>query len=179
MRAILLSLSIGLLLILLTACPYDSGIGLNTYDESLKLDKKFYGDWTCFNEGGSREEIQIEKGMKKVYNIRHNSYDNVNKKGEYNYYRGFMTIIKNVEILNLEKKDGNFNFYKYELRSPDELNVYAIGEEYVKTNYEKAEKPDVKSLRSFIESHMSEAGLFEDPMHFFKNGSEAYKNHKQ
>ncbi len=168
-----------LMFLLLTACPYDSQIGLNTYEESLKLDKAFFGEWTCFNEDGSKEEIQIEKGMKQVYNIRHNSYDVVNKKSEYNYYRGFMTIIKGMEILNLEKKDGNFNFYKYELKGPDELHLFAIGEDFVKNNYDKAETPDLKSLRAFIELHLAETGLFEEPMRFVKNGSKTFNKYKK
>jgi len=177
-KTILFSLSIGTILLLLTGCPYDSEIGLNSYEESLKLEKKFYGDWTCFNMDGSREEIQIGKGMKNVYNIRHNAFDENNKKEDYKYYRGFMTIIKDVEILNLEKKDGNFNFYKYKLVDPDELKVFAIGEEYVKANYYKAEKPDVKSLRAFIDSNLYEENLFEEPMQFFRDGSGKFKKHK-
>lgn len=179
MKRVLFALTISLILLLLTACPYDSKIALNTYEESLKLKKALYGDWTCFNGDGSKEEVQIGKGMKQVYNIRHNAYDNLNKKGEYNYYRGFMTVIKEVEILNLERKDGNYNFYKYELKSPDELHVLAIGEEYVKGNYKKAEGPDLESLRAFIESNVSEPDMFEEPMRFFRNGSEAFKKNKQ
>ncbi|HIA37889.1 MAG TPA: hypothetical protein EYN89_14435 [Flavobacteriales bacterium] len=179
MKQVLLSLSIVLLAIIFFGCPYDSKIALNTYEESLKLRKALYGDWTCFNGDGSKEEIQIGKGMKQVYNIRHNAYDNLNKKGEYNYYRGFMTVIKGVEILNLERKDGNYNFYKYELKSPDELHVLAIGEEYVKENYKRVEDPDLESLRAFIESNVPEPGMYEEPMRFFRNGSETFKKNKQ
>jgi len=68
---------------LLTACPYDAPVELNSYAESLKVDKKYYGDWQAFNVQGddTREELHISKGDKGVYHIQHDPYDEDNKKG--------------------------------------------------------------------------------------------------
>ena len=40
---------------LLAACPYDSKVELNTYEESLPIEKKYYGNYTVVNEDGSKE----------------------------------------------------------------------------------------------------------------------------
>ena len=178
MKNLLYSVVFFTLFITLTGCPYDAKVGLNSYEESQKIDKKFYGDYTSFNEDHTRDQIQISKGMKQVYNIRHNTIDEGGQKMEYNYYRGFITEIKGVQIINVEKKDGMFNFYKYEWKSDDELILYAVGEEYVKANYEKAENDDTKSLRAFLEAHIGKEELFEDGMVFARDGSEAQKNLK-
>ncbi|MBL4754610.1 MAG: hypothetical protein JKY52_13575 [Flavobacteriales bacterium] len=165
------------LLILFTGCPYDAKVALNTYVESLKLDKKFYGDFTYFKEDGTKDLIQISKGMKQVYNIRQHTIDENGQKMEYFYHRAFVTEIKGVQIVNIEKKDGMFNFYKFEWKSDDELVLYAVGEEYVKANYEKAEHDDTKTLRAFVEANLDK-GLFEEEMVFAREGSAAYKKLK-
>jgi len=165
------------LLILFTGCPYDAKVGLNTYEESMKLNKKFYGDYTYFKEDGTKDLIQITKGMKQVYNIRQHTIDEHGHKMEYYYHRAFVTEIKGVQVVNVEKKDGTFNFYKYEWKSDDELVLYAVGEEYVTANYEKAGKDDTETLRTFIETHI-EKGLFEEGMVFARDGSAAYKKLK-
>ena len=167
----------GALLLALTGCPYDSRVGLNTYEESMKLDKKFYGDYTYFKEDGSRDMIQITKGMKHVYNIRQHTVDENGQKMEYYYHRGFITEIKRVQIVNIEKKDGMYNFYKFEWKSEDELVLYAVGEEYVKAQYEKAGQDETKTLRAFIEAHLDK-GLFEEGMVFARDGSGAYEKIK-
>lgn len=165
---------LGALFLALTGCPYDSKVGLNTYEESMKLDKKFYGEYTYFKEDGSRDLIQISKGMKQVYNIRQHTVDENGQKMEYYYHRGFITEIKGVQIVNVEKKDGMYNFYKIEWKSEDELVLYAVGEEYVKAHYEKAGHDETKTLRAFIAVHL-EKGLFEDGTVFTRDGSGAYK----
>ena len=177
MKNLLYICLLGTLFIMLTGCPYNAKVGLNTYEESKKIEKVFYGDYTSFKEDGTRDRIQITKGEKRVYNIRHNTIDEGGQKMEYNYYRGYITEIKGVQIINVEKKDGMYNFYKYEWKSEDELVLYAVGEEYVKANYEKAEHDDTKTLRAFIEAHLDK-GLFEDGMVFARDGSAAYKKLK-
>lgn len=178
MKNLLYSLFLGAAFILLIGCPYDAKVGLNTYDESLKIEKVFYGDYTSFKKDGSSDRIQISKGEKHVYNIRHNTIDENGKKMEYNYYRGFVTEIKGIKVVNVEKKDGMFNFYKYEWKSDDELVLYAVGEDYAKANYEKAGNDDTKSLRAFIETHIEKPGLFEEGMIFARDGSAAHKKLK-
>ena len=168
---------LGGLLLTLMGCPYDSKVGLNNYEESIKLDKKFYGDYTYFKEDGSRDLIQITKGMKQVYNIRQHTVDENGQKMEYYYHRGFITEVKGVQIVNVEKKDGMYNFYKLEWESEDELVLYAVGEDYVKANYEKAGADDTKTLRAFIETNM-EKGLFEEKIVFARDGTEAAKQLK-
>jgi hypothetical protein len=177
MKNMLHLLLLGILLLTLIGCPYDSKVGLNTYEESMKLDKSFYGDYTYFKEDGSKDMIQITKGMKQVYNIRQHTVDENGQKMEYYYHRGFITEINGVQIVNVEKKDGMYNFYKFEWKSEDELVLYAVGEEYVKANYEKAENDDTKTLRAFIEAHLGK-GLFEEEIVFARNGSEAYQKLK-
>lgn len=167
----------GILLLTLMGCPYDSKVGLNAYEESMKLDKSFYGDYTYFKEDGSRDMIQISKGMKQVYNIRQHTIDENGQKMEYYYHRGFITEIKGVQIVNVEKKDGKYNFYKLEWESEDALVLYAVGEEYVKANYEKAGNDEIKTLRAFIEAHLDK-GLLEEKIVFARDGSEAYKKLK-
>ena len=162
---------------MLIGCPYDAKVGLNSYEESMKLNKKFYGDYTYFKDDGSRDLIQITKGMKQVYNIRQNTVDENGQKMEYYYHRAFITEIKGVQIVNVEKKDGKYNFYKFEWKSDDELVLYAVGEDYVKANYEHPDNDDTASLRAFIEANLDK-GLFEEGMVFARDGSAAYKKLK-
>ena len=73
---------LGALFITLIGCPYDAKVALNTYEESGKLNKKYYGDFTNSQEDGSKHTIQITKGMKQVYNIRHRTIDEKGQKME-------------------------------------------------------------------------------------------------
>ncbi|MBN4072129.1 hypothetical protein JYT14_00205 [Flavobacteriales bacterium AH-315-E23] len=174
MKNLLSLIVLATLFVSLIGCPYDSKVGLNTYEESQKLNKKFYGEYTNFKDDGTKDLIQITKGMKQVYNIRHHTIDEKGQKMEYYYHRGFITEISGVKIVNVEKKDGMYNFYKFEWKSDDELVLYPVGEEYVKANYTKAGADDTETLRTFIEAHLDK-GLFEEGMVFARDGSEAYK----
>ncbi len=153
-------------LFLLAACPYDSKVELNTYEESLPIEKVYYGNYTLVNEDGSKEKIEITKGESKFYNIRHNSIDEDGKKQEYQYYRGYVTEIKGVKIVNVEKKDGNYNFYKFTLKSDNELVLIAVEDEFMKANYSGYKQPKTAELRAFIESNMENAKMFDAPMNF-------------
>ena len=165
-------------MLLLAACPYDSKVELNTYEESPKVEKQFYGDWTAFNEDGSREEIQISKGMKTVYNIRHNQVDDKGKKQEYHYYRAYMTEIGGIRIVNVEKKDSYYNFYKYELKNADELVLESVEDEFMKANYKNYKTPKTAGLRTFIEENIKNKKMYDEPLHFMKEGSDEFHRAK-
>ncbi|HHZ64633.1 MAG TPA: hypothetical protein EYN51_03895 [Flavobacteriales bacterium] len=164
---------------LLAACPYDSKVELNTYEESLPIEKKYYGNYTVVNEDGSKEEIEITKGESKFYNIRHNSIDEDGKKLEYQYYRGYVTEIKGVQIVNVEKKDGNYNFYKFNLKSDNELVLIAIEDEFMKENYPGYKQPKTAELRAFIESNMENAKMFDAPLNFARDAEVGGKKKKK
>ena len=165
--------------LVLTACPYDSKVELNTYEESLPIEKRYYGNYTVVNEDGSKEEVEISKGESKFYNIRHNSIDEDGKKLEYQYYRGYVTEIKGVHIVNVEKKDGNYNFYKFNLRSENELVLEAVEDEFMKANYPGYKQPKTIELRAFIESNISNEKMYDAPLVFTRDAVVGGKKKKK
>ena len=166
-------------LFLLAACPYDSKVELNTYEESLPIEKKYYGNYSVVNEDGSKEKIEITKGESKFYNIRHKSIDEDGKQQEYQYYRGYVTEIKGVQIVNVEKKDGNYNFYKFTLKSDNELVLIAVEDEFMKANYPGYKQPKTAELRAFIQSNMDNEKLFDAPLNFKRDAEIGKKKKKK
>ena len=166
-------------LFLLVACPYNSKVELNTYEESLPIEKRYYGNYTMVNEDGSKDEIEITKGESKFYNIRHNSIDEDGKKLEYQYYRGYVTEIKGVHIVNVEKKDGNYNFYKFNLKTDNELVLIAVEDEFMKESYPGYKEPKTPELRAFIESNIDNAKMFGDPLKFSRDAEVGGKKKKK
>jgi len=164
--------------LILTGCPYDSKVELNTYEESFKVEKEYFGNWTAFHEDGSKDELQVEKGMKTVYNVRHYPYDEKGKKQEYNYYRAYMTEIGGVRIANVEKKDGTYNFYRYTLKNPNELVLESVKDDYMKANFVGYAEPTTEKLRAFIEENIKNEKMYDDPLRFVKEGSDEYHRAK-
>ena len=89
-----------------------------------------------------------------------------------------LIILFNSFHTNKNKHNPQNRHYKYEWKSEDELVLYAVGEEFTKANYEKAEHDDTKTLRAFIEAHIDKEGLFEDGLVFVRDDSGAYKKLK-
>ena len=164
---------------LLTACPYDASVELNPYTEAMKVEKAYFGDWQAFDVSGeaTREELHISKGDKGVYHIQHDPYDEDNKKVEGYYYRGYATDIAGTAILNVEKKDGTWNYYKYKMAGDDEFVLNWVESEFMKKNPPSA-PITTEGMRKFIEENMKKEGFFGPDVHFYREGSAAFKKAK-
>ncbi|MFH1319212.1 MAG: hypothetical protein ABII90_00975 [Bacteroidota bacterium] len=158
----------------LTACPYDSNVPLNTYEESLKINKKLIGKWAAIHPDSSFDELYITKAAKTVLRVQHNAYNENGVKVENNYYRAFSIEINGVKIMNIEKHDGKYNFYKYKWVSDDEFVLQSIADTYIEENYKDAKNAKSKELREFIEKNIDQPKMFEEEIRFYKEGSEKY-----
>ena len=80
------SLIVLLLSFVLLGCPYEADVELNTYEESIRIDKKLLDIWVTYHEDGSREEVLFSKAAASVFDVTHKQYSSGKKlEGRYQY----------------------------------------------------------------------------------------------
>jgi len=163
--------------IILTACPYESPVELNTYENSLKIDKKLIGEWVAFKEDGGREELTIDKAAKSVFYVTQKSFENKNKFKEVNKYRAYSTDIGGFTVFNIEKKDGKYIFAKYAWTGKNEFYIQTINADYVAQNF-KPDSINTENLRSFISDNVNKEKMYDDKFEFYRKDSPEYNKVK-
>ena len=167
--------SIGLILM---ACPYEGQVELNTYEESLKLDKKLIDEWVSFDEEGGREELLIEKGAKSVLFVLRRRFSKGNKFQEKNKYRVYATEVAGYDIFNIERQEENqFLYAKYGWTGKNEFYIQFIAEEYMEKNF-KVDSVTTENLRAFITENVNKEEMYDDKLEFYRKASPEYEKVK-
>ena len=113
---------------ILMGCPYQSEVELNTYEESLKVDKNLIDNWVAYHDDFSREELSIEKLAKSVVGIVHKEFDaNGRLKGS-NKFRAYATEINAITIFNIESKEHGYMFLKYGWTGKNEFYIQVVND---------------------------------------------------
>ncbi len=157
------------------ACPYEGEVELNTYEESVKVDKKLIDDWVSFNEEGGREELSITKLAKSVFQVYHKQFGKGNKLESRESYRAYATEIDGYDIFNIESKDeGKYLFSKYGWTGKNEFYVQFIDSEYMAANY-KADSVTTENLRAFITENVNKEEMYSEKIEFYRKHSPEYE----
>ena len=163
--------------IVMMGCPYQSDVEINTYEESLKVDKDLIGNWVAFHDDGSKEELIIEKIAKSVLSVVHKEIDNKNRFKGSNRVRAYATDINGFTIFNIETKDAKYLFLKYAWVSKNVFYMQAVSETYVTNNF-TADSVTTENLREFFSEHVNKEEMYEDKLEFYKKGSPDYEKVK-
>ena len=159
----------------LMACPYEGKVELNTYEESLKLDKKLIDEWVSFNEEGGREELTLSKLDKGVFQVYHKQYGKNNKLDSRESYRAYATEIGGFGIFNIELKDEKkFLYSKYGWTGKNEFYIQFINGEYMDNNF-KVDSVTTENLRAFITENVNEEEMYDDRIEFYRKYSPEYE----
>ena len=170
----LVYLSLTTISLLLMACPYEGTVELSTYEESLKVDKKLIGEWVTLLEDGGREELQIEKAVKSVFNVTHSRFGKNNKLEDKFKYRVYSTEIGEYEIFNIENKDGKYLYCKLGWTGKDEFYIQFIKKEYVENNF-KVDSVTTENFKSFVTDNVNKEAMFDDKLEFYRKYSPEYE----
>jgi hypothetical protein len=170
----LLYLSLIAISLFLMACPYEGTVELNTYEESLKIDKKLLDQWVSFHEDGRREELSIEKIAKSVYSVSHLQFgkkNNIEKKFK---YRVYATEIGGYDIFNIKNTEGKFVYSKYGWTGKNEFYIQLIDGEYMENNF-KVDSTTTENLRDFITENVNKEDMYVDKLEFYRKYSPEYE----
>ena len=176
MKRILFSTLIALGLVL-TGCPYEGPVELNTYEESTKIDKGLIGEWVSYHEDGSRDELTVTKAAKTVFHVEHDIYDSKKRKTDDFYYRVYGTDIEGTIVMNVENKEGKYMFFRYAWTGKNLFYLETIKGEFMEENF-KVEEVTTKNLREFITNNMNKPEMFDDKMEFYRKGSPEHEKVK-
>lgn len=157
----------------LMACPYEADVEINTYEESVKADKKLFGHWVSFNEEGGRTELMISKLEKSVLQVYHKQFNSSNKQDTKESYRVYGSEVGEYTIFNIERKDGKYLFAKYAWTGKDEFYIELVDGEYMDENFKETEV-NTKNLRAFITEHVNKKEMFGDRLEFYRKDSPEY-----
>jgi hypothetical protein len=158
----------------LMGCPYEADIELNTYEESIKIDKKLLGQWVAFHEDGSREELSLIKAARSVFDVSHKQFGKNNKfEGKFKY-RAYPTEIGGFVVFNIEKLDeGKYLFAKYGWTGKNEFYLQAVNDDFVTENF-KVDSVTTKNLRTFITENINNEELYDPKLEFYRKDSPEY-----
>jgi hypothetical protein len=157
----------------LMACPYEADVELNSYEESVKTDKKIIGEWVSFNEEGARTELVISKLQKAVLQVYHKQYNSSNKQEARESYRVYGTEVGEYTLFNIERKDGKYLFAKYAWTGKNEFYMELVDADYVEENFAETEVT-TKILRAFITENVNKKELFGEKLEFYRKDSPEY-----
>lgn len=169
----LLSITLLAISLILMACPYEADVELNTYEESVKSDKKLLGHWVSFNEEGGRTELMIQKLEKAVLQVYHKQFNKDNKQEVREGYRVYGSEIGEYTVFNIERKDGKYLFAKYAWTGKNEFYLELVDADYMEANFKETEVT-TKNLRAFITEHVNKKELFGEKMEFYRKDSPEY-----
>ena len=160
--------------LVLMACPYEGEVELNTYEESVKADKKLIDDWVSFNEDGSRAELSITKLNRSVFQIYHKHFGSSNNLESRESYRAYASEVGEYDIFNIETKDeGKYMYTKYGWTGKNEFYVQFIDENYMKANF-KVDSVTTENLRAFITENVNNEKMYEEKVEFYRKESPEY-----
>lgn len=169
----LFPISIALLSILFYGCPYKSPVELSTYEESLKIDKGFEGNWVAFHNDGSKDELYFEKIAKSVMEVSHKELDKNDRSKGINKYRIYATDLNGQVLFNIEDKEGKYMFARYGWTGKNVFYTQFISEEYMTTNF-KVDSVTVDNLKSFLFDIASRDELYDEKIEFYRKDSPEY-----
>jgi hypothetical protein len=169
----LLYATLASLSLVLIACPYEGKADLNTYEESLKLDKDIIDEWVAYNSEGGREELTIEKGGKTVLFVYHKQFEKNKLIGKFKY-RAYSTSIGDKTIYNIENAEGNYLFASLEWTSKNEFNVEFIESDFVDKNF-IPDSVNTENFRAFVTENIAKEELFSDKLEFYRKYSAEYE----
>jgi len=172
MKTLLYTTIIAISLILM-ACPYEGDVEINTYEESIKADKKLFDKWVSFSDDGSRTELSIDKLQKGVLQVYHKQYNSENKQEARESYRMYGSEVGEYNIYNIERKDGKYLFAKYAWTGKNEFYIELIDAEYMEENFTETEVT-TKNLRAFITENVNKKELFGEKLEFYRKDSPEY-----
>ena len=159
----------------LMACPYESKVELNTYEQAIKTDKKLLDQWVSFHKEGGREELSISKLEKAVLQVYHKQFGKTNKLESRESYRVYATEINEYEILTIETKDENkYLFAKYGWTGKNEFYIQFVDANYMENNF-KEDTVTTKKLRAFITEHVNKENLYTNKIEFYRKHSPEYE----
>ncbi|MCO6499289.1 MAG: hypothetical protein J5I47_02810 [Vicingus serpentipes] len=163
--------------IVMIGCPYEAEVELNTYEESIRIDKKLLGIWIAFHDDGSREEMLLTKAAASVFDVIHKQYEPNNKlSGRFNY-RAYPTEISDYVIFNIETQDGKYLFAKYGWTGKNTFYLQAVNKDFVNENF-KVDSVTTENLRDFITQHVNNEKLYDDKLEFYRKDSPEHERVK-
>ena len=157
----------------LLGCPYQSDVEINTYEESLKVDKNLIGNWVAFHDDGSKEELIIEKIAKSVISVLHKELDENGRYKGSNKFRAYGTELNGITIFNIETKEAKYMFLKYAWTGKNVFYMQAVAEDYVSNNF-TPDSVTTDNLRSFLKSNVNNEDMYEDKVEFYRKDSPEY-----
>ena len=157
----------------LMACPYEADVEINSYEESIKADKKLIDNWVSFNEEGGRTELVITKLEKAVLQVYHKQFNSENKQEVRESYRVYGSEVGEYSLFNIERKDGKYLFAKYAWTGKNEFYMQLIDAKYMEENF-KETAITTKNLRAFITENVNRKELYGDKLEFYRKNSPEY-----
>ena len=157
------------------ACPYESKVEINTYEESIKTDKKLLDEWVSFHEEGGREELSIAKLERAVLQVYHKQFGKNNKLEVRESYRVYATEVGEYELFNIETKDeGRYLFAKYGWTGKNEIYIQFIDAAFMENNFTE-DTVTTKNLRAFITENVNTEKMYGDKIEFYRKHSPEYE----
>lgn len=137
MKKIATLLTVFLILVLFTACPYNSKIPLSTQPK-LAIDNALVGDWRSLNDKDSLD-MKVMGFNQNEYFIDIRPADKMSE--EVSRYRAFLSNVGDEKFISIEelKKKNEFNFFSYKIES-DVLTIRMVSDVVVKEVYESPKK---------------------------------------
>lgn len=155
---------------ILMGCPYQSEVELNTYEESLKVDKNLIDNWVAYHDDFSREELSIEKLAKSVVGIVHREFDDKGRMKGSNKFRAYATEIDAITIFNIEADNGKYMFLKYGWTGKNEFYVQAVNADYVEKNL-TSDSLTTDELRNFFSKNVNQEKMYNEKLEFYRKDS--------
>ena len=154
----------GLVLLMLTGCPYESRVALCD-SKDAKIDTSLIGEWYSVDNNNKTDtmKINIHNFNSTEYLIEYNEIKSSSKEST-TLLRGFITRIKNYKIVNINEVVGDFKytFFKYDLNG-DKLKIAYVSDNFNKTQFDTESK-----LYKSFEENIDKKDFFEDVMIFKK-----------
>ena len=143
--------------ILLTGCPFESDFPVS--QPQVKIDSAFIGTWLAedFPQKGDKMKYKIFAFNQTDYLI-----ESVNIKediiSEQEFYRGFISDLNGLKILNLQIITGKKSYIYHKYRMQDgNLHLSWLNDLYFKDK----EINSSEDLRKLIDSNLDKADIFE------------------
>lgn len=153
---------VGLSLLSLTGCPFDSEIALGDSYNS-RIDTLLLGSWigTHIDSDIDTIEFEIIKFNEHEYLVEYREYD---AKDEVVHLRAFTTVIDDIKIVNINEigRKVEYTYYKYRIES-NKLIVAFASDEFIKTEFNSPEE-----LSDFFKKNIGIKKLFEQERTFYK-----------
>ncbi len=146
------------LLIILTACPYESTEILQSdKGVSREINDDIEGTWV-FEAGEDSVVMKITKKAPGLF------IDLLDQTGEESTFNGVVSKIDGNSIINLTnnvKKPTSYYYVRYELKG-DKMKIYFAADKFVESNIAQS------SLTEFFKTNMNKKGLWTNDMTFEK-----------